>query len=107
MPVQPIERISRSEYLRPPRSARASTHSLAHLLADAREQTDKLFSVVREGFLYERPIPERHRLIFYLGHVDAFDWNQIGRFHLGADSFHPTFDRLFEAGIDPAPGTAH
>jgi len=106
MPVQPTERISRSERFRLPRSARASSLSLAHLLADAREQTDKLFSVVREGFLYERPIPERHRLIFYLGHLDAFDWNQIGRFHLGRPSFHHTFDRLFEAGIDPAPGTA-
>jgi formylglycine-generating enzyme required for sulfatase activity len=76
------------------------------LLADAREQTDKLFSVIRTGFLYERPVPERHRLIFYLGHVDAFDWNQIGRFHLHLPSFHPTFDKLFEAGIDPEVGNA-
>jgi len=106
MPVQPTVRSTGSERPRHLRGATTSTSSLAHLLHDAREQTDKLFSVVREGFLYERPIPERHRLIFYLGHVDAFDWNQIGRFHLGARSFHPTFDRLFEAGIDPECGTA-
>ncbi len=106
MPVQPTVRSPRSERFRLFRSARASTSSLAHLLRDAREQTDKLFSVLREGALYERPIPERHRLIFYLGHVDAFDWNQIGRFHLSASSFHPTFDKLFEAGIDPECGTA-
>ena len=52
------------------------------------------------------PIPERHRLIFYLGHVEAFDWNQICRGALGMPSFHPGFDKLFEFGIDPAPGTA-
>src|SRR6185437_4760040 len=54
--------------------------------------------------LYKRPIPERHRLVFYLGHLEAFDWNQIGRNVLSAPSFHPVFDKLFEFGIDPAPG---
>ena len=45
-------------------------------------------------------------MIFYLGHLDAFDWNQVARDALGEPSFQPTFDRLFEAGIDPAPGQA-
>jgi hypothetical protein len=49
--------------------------------------------------MYERPIPERHRIIFYLGHLEAFDWNLIGDRPL-----HPTFDRLFAFGIDPPPG---
>ncbi len=53
---------------------------------------------------YARPIPERHRLIFYLGHLEAFDWNQMARGALGEDSFHPEFDRLFEFGIDPPVG---
>ncbi len=70
----------------------------------AREQTDKLFSVIRSGSLYERPIPQRHRLIFYLGHLEAFDWNQIGAWHLSQPRFHPSFDKLFEAGIDPDSG---
>ena len=47
------------------------------------------------------PIPERHRVVFYLGHLEAFDWNQICRWTLGQSSFHDTFDSLFEAGIDP------
>ena len=38
-------------------------------------QTDKLFELVRPESLYARPIPERHRIIFYLGHLEAFDWN--------------------------------
>jgi formylglycine-generating enzyme required for sulfatase activity len=70
----------------------------------AREQTDLLFRLVRPDSLYERPIPERHRILFYLGHLEAFDWNLIGRYELDIPSFHPDFDRLFAFGIDPAPG---
>src|ERR1035441_11031829 len=44
-------------------------------LQHARRQTDALFRVVRPGSLYSRPIGERHRIVFYLGHMDAFDWN--------------------------------
>ena len=41
--------------------------ALASRLAAARTATDELFSIVRPEALYDRPIPERHRLIFYLG----------------------------------------
>jgi formylglycine-generating enzyme required for sulfatase activity len=57
--------------------------------------------VLRPGALYHRPVPERHRLIFYLGHLDAFDWNQIAAIDLSETRFEPSFDQLFEAGIDP------
>jgi formylglycine-generating enzyme required for sulfatase activity len=73
-------------------------------LTAAREETDALFRLVRPEALYERPIPERHRMIFYLGHVEAFDWNLLGRYALDRPAFHPTFDRLFAFGIDPPPG---
>jgi iron(II)-dependent oxidoreductase len=77
---------------------------LAGALAQAREQTDELFRVIRPTALYERPIPERHRIVFYLGHLEAFDWNLIGRYALDIRSFQPEFDRLFAFGIDPPPG---
>ncbi|HZT31788.1 MAG TPA: SUMF1/EgtB/PvdO family nonheme iron enzyme [Bryobacteraceae bacterium] len=73
----------------------------AGALALARAQTDELFTIVRGDSLYERPIPERHRIIFYLGHLEAFDWNLIARDTLGRGSFHPAFDQLFAFGIDP------
>ena len=73
-------------------------------LSDAREQTDALFRLVRRDSLYERPIPERHRIIFYLGHMEAFDWNLMARYGLDLPSFHPSFDQLFAFGIDPPPG---
>src|SRR5271168_146712 len=68
---------------------------IGRAIEEAREQTDALFSAVRPDSFYERPIPERHRIVFYLGHVDAFDWTLIGRYAL---------DRRFAFGIDPPPG---
>src|SRR6266700_594362 len=79
-------------------------HDLHTRLVDARARTDELFRIVREEALYERPIAERHRIIFYIGHLEAFDWNLIGRYALDMRSFQPEFDRLFAFGIDPPPG---
>jgi formylglycine-generating enzyme required for sulfatase activity len=73
-------------------------------LEAARSQTDLLFRLLDPAALYDRPIPERHRIIFYLGHLEAFDWNHLGRRCLDLPSFHPLFDTLFERGIDPDPG---
>ncbi|MCL4854886.1 MAG: DinB family protein, partial [Bryobacteraceae bacterium] len=75
-----------------------------NVLAESRTQTDGLFSLLDPEALYERPIPERHRIIFYLGHLEAFDWNLIGRTGLGLESFHPQYDHLFAFGIDPPEG---
>jgi iron(II)-dependent oxidoreductase len=75
-------------------------------LAQARHQSDILFQLIAPGALYDRPVAERHRLIFYLGHLDAFDWNLLARRGLSAPAFHEDFDRLFERGIDPEPGKA-
>ncbi len=77
---------------------------LVHALREARARTDDLFAMVRSDALYDRPIPERHRIIFYLGHFDAFDWNQLGRDAAGLKPFHPSFDQLFAFGIDPPAG---
>jgi iron(II)-dependent oxidoreductase len=72
--------------------------------SDARWQSDALFNLVRENALYERPIPERHRIIFYLGHLEAFDWNLLNGSVFGLKSVHLEFDRLFAFGIDPVGG---
>jgi len=69
----------------------------------ARAQSDELFEIVRPEALYDRPIPERHRIIFYLGHLEAFDWNLLLG-PLGLASFDPDFDKLFAFGIDPVEG---
>src|SRR5262249_24209258 len=48
--------------------------------------------------------PERHRIVFYLGHLETFDWNLICIGSFGMTSFHREFDRLFAFGIDPTNG---
>ncbi|HUO26902.1 MAG TPA: SUMF1/EgtB/PvdO family nonheme iron enzyme [Candidatus Aquilonibacter sp.] len=73
-------------------------------LLTARRRSDELFAVVRPAFLYERPIPERHRIVFYIGHLEAFDWNLLHERVLGLQSSDPEFDRLFAFGIDPVGG---
>jgi ergothioneine biosynthesis protein EgtB len=73
-------------------------------LAEARSVTDDLFRIVREDALYDRPIPERHRIVFYIGHLEAFDWNLIAGHALGLDTDHKELDRLFAFGIDPVDG---
>lgn len=85
-------------------SAMVASRALQERLDSARKLTDYVFSLVKPEALYSRPIPERHRLVFYLGHLEAFDWNLIARKTLDVPSFHPTFDKLFEFGIDPPVG---
>src|SRR5260370_37431893 len=79
-------------------------HDLHSRLLDARARTDDVFRVVREQAIYDRPIPERHRIIFYLGHVEAFDWNLLAQRAFGLRSFQRTFDHVFAFGIDPVDG---
>ena len=78
--------------------------TLPQRLAEARAYTDRLFSIVRPEAYYDRPIPERHRIIFYLGHLEAFDWNLIGRGHFDLQPFAAEWDQLFSFGIDPVDG---
>jgi iron(II)-dependent oxidoreductase len=78
--------------------------SLQARLADARARTDELFRLVRPAALRDRPIPERHRIIFYLGHLEAFDWNLIPRGTFDQQPFDEAFDKLFAFGIDPVDG---
>ena len=79
-----------------------TTTHLAQMLAQARAATDALFGLVRPGAFHDRPVPERHRTIFYFGHLEAFDWNLV-RQAAGVPSFHPEFDQLFAFGVDPDP----
>src|SRR5580704_11166242 len=79
-------------------------NDLGTALDHARARTDELFALVQAGAIYDRPIAERHRIVFYLGHVEAFDWNLLRTWHPDVRPFHLEFDRLFAFGIDPPPG---
>jgi len=77
---------------------------LRERLSEARVRADEIFNIVKPGSLYERPIPERHRIIFYLGHLEAFDWNLLRGRILDLKTFDPALDQLFAFGIDPVDG---
>jgi ergothioneine biosynthesis protein EgtB len=78
------------------------SNSLARL-EEGRDRTDALFALLPPESFYERPIPERHRLIFYLGHLEAFDRNLLNP-ALGLETKDAEFDKLFAFGIDPVGG---
>jgi ergothioneine biosynthesis protein EgtB len=84
-------------------SGPALSSQLLRRLADGRDETDRLFAIVKPDRLYDRPIAERHRIVFYFGHLEAFDWNLL-RGILNIDPFRPEFDHLFAFGIDPVDG---
>ena len=86
-----------------PRAAIVVQPTLLARLEEARSRTDSLFKLLPPNSFYDRPIPERHRLIFYLGHLEAFDWNLLSG-PLGLKSPDTTLDKLFAFGIDPVGG---
>jgi ergothioneine biosynthesis protein EgtB len=82
----------------------AVRRQLLQRASDARRRSDDLFNILRADAFYERPIPERHRIIFYVGHLEAFDWNLLHENVFGLKSFQPELDHLFAFGIDPVGG---
>ena len=81
-----------------------AARNLLERLAEVRAITDELFQIVRPDALYERPIAERHRIVFYIGHLEAFDWNLFRGRPSQLKSFDPAYDKLFAFGIDPVDG---
>jgi formylglycine-generating enzyme required for sulfatase activity len=84
--------------------APTATHPALAELSRARDLTDALFDEVGADAWFERPIPERHRIVFYLGHLEAFEWRQIAHEGLGLPPLSPPLDDLFAFGIDPPKG---
>ena len=70
----------------------------------ARRRSDRIFAELRPEAWLDRPIAERNRMIFYLGHLEAFDWNQARDAGAATGSVDDGLDRLFAFGIDPPPG---
>ena len=83
--------------------AQSYVEQLLTRIGEARARSEELFAILRPEALYDRPIAERHRNVFYLGHLEAFDWNLLQN-PLGIKSFDPDFDKLFAFGIDPVDG---
>jgi iron(II)-dependent oxidoreductase len=66
-----------------------------------RARSRALFSIVAPDAFLERPIALRHPIVFYEGHLPAFNVNTLLRRGLGYGPLDPELDVLFERGIDP------
>ncbi len=75
--------------------------SLNGWYARNRRRSARLFATIGDEAFYSRPIPLRHPFIFYEGHIPAFSFLTLNERALRETPLDPTFERLFERGIDP------
>ena len=68
---------------------------------DNRARTAALFDLVAAGAYYEQPIPLRHPVVFYEGHIPAFSVNCFLKKGLGQAGVDRGLETLFARGIDP------
>jgi ergothioneine biosynthesis protein EgtB len=78
-------------------------------LERAWSRSDAVFALLRPEALSARPIPLRQPFIFYVGHLPAFAWEQLGQRLRALPALEPGLQSLFSRGIDPldekaAPG---
>ena len=66
-----------------------------------RARTAALFDLVAAGAYYEQPIPLRHPVVFYEGHIPAFSVNCFLKKGLGQAGIDRGLETLFARGIDP------
>jgi formylglycine-generating enzyme required for sulfatase activity len=66
-----------------------------------RKRSAQLFELVHPDAFHDRPISLRHPFAFYEGHIPAFSYLTLNERSLGEAPVNPTFERLFERGIDP------
>lgn len=71
-----------------------------------RERSTMLFDLVDAQAYASRPIPLRHPVLFYEGHLPAFSFITLARDTMGIKSVDPELERLFQRGIDPADAKA-
>jgi formylglycine-generating enzyme required for sulfatase activity len=73
-------------------------------LRNSRALSDEFFARLTPEGMYLRSIAERHRVIFYLGHLEAFDLNLLATKVFLKPTVNPALERLFAFGIDPIDG---
>ena len=97
-----LRRMEAERALRPEISSSIDRAALIAWYRRNRERSSALFDLlIDEGAYYSHPIPLRHPVVFYEGHVPAFSFNTLVKIALGAASVDPELEALFARGIDP------
>jgi ergothioneine biosynthesis protein EgtB len=89
----------------PAESAPAVTAVDRRVLADwyrrTRARSKQIFEIPSDNAFLSRPIPLRHPIVFYEGHLPVFAFNTVIRRALGRPGINGAFETLFARGIDP------
>jgi iron(II)-dependent oxidoreductase len=72
-----------------------------HTYLENRGRSESLFNLLDDDAYYERPIPLRHPVVFYEGHIPAFSVNCFLKKGLGHPGLDAELETLFARGIDP------
>jgi ergothioneine biosynthesis protein EgtB len=88
--VLPPTKTDRSALVSHYQRIRERSHALFDLLAD-------------EDAYYSQPIPLRHPIVFYEGHLPAFGFNTLVKTALQRPQIDARLETLFARGIDPDP----
>src|SRR6188474_2269405 len=67
-----------------------------------RRRSRAWFDLLSADAYHAQPIPLRHAVVFYEGHVAAFNVNTLVKRGLGLPGVDAALEDLFERGIDPA-----
>ena len=73
---------------------------------DNRARTAALFDLIAGDAYYDKPIPLRHPVVFYEGHIPAFSVNCFLKKGLGEAGIDERLEVLFARGIDPSDTAA-
>ncbi|MBW3564458.1 MAG: SUMF1/EgtB/PvdO family nonheme iron enzyme [Acidobacteria bacterium] len=76
-------------------------HRILERFDEGRQFSEKLFESVISDAWYDRPIALRQPIVFYEGHLPAFNYNTLMKKALGRGPLDEDLDDLFERGIDP------
>ena len=68
---------------------------------ETRRRTADLFGLLIPEAYYDQPIPLRHPVVFYEGHIPAFSVNTLLKRGLGRQGLDDDLELLFARGIDP------
>jgi hypothetical protein len=66
-----------------------------------RRRSKELFDLVAPGSYTTNPIPLRHVIAFYEGHLPVFSFNTLIKRALGQPGIDEGYEKLFARGIDP------
>ena len=75
--------------------------AVIHTYLENRGRTRALFDLLEPQTYYEKPIPLRHPVVFYEGHIPAFSANCFLKKGLGHPGLDADLEVLFARGIDP------